>query len=261
MTKKGRGLSSGVPPSMTPEQAVPLLEQLIQQADEIKDIDRGSPRVTEWRQTATTLLEAAFGSDSQNLQAFDTAKTSNYVYLPGAQDSAYQTMHVDATVASAAVLQSAVKQLRWKLKDPNQVFLPAGSQHDAYIELRKIVQLAANEILIVDNYVDDTLWQLLTNLLPGVKIRILTSKMKGDFQLEAKKFAAQHGNPVEVRQTGNYHDRFIIEDAQRCWHIGASIKDAGSKAFAFSEMLEPSVVNFIRTNVEASWNTAVNVAL
>jgi len=246
---------------MTPEQAVPLLEQLIQQVEEIKDSDRGSPRVTEWRQTAASLLEAAFGGDSQNLQAFETAKTSNYVYLPGAPDSEYQKMHVDATIASGAVLQSAVKQLRWKLKDPHQVFLPAGSQHDAYIELRKIVQLAANEILIVDNYVDHTLWQLLTNLHQGVRIRILTSKMKGDFQLEAKKFALQHGNLVEARQTVNYHDRFIIEDAGRCWHIGASIKDAGGKAFAFSEILQPSVVKFIHSDVEANWNTAVNIAL
>lgn len=260
MAKKG-SLSSGIPPSMTPEQAVPLLEQLIQQVEEIKDSDRGSPRVTEWRQTATSLLEAALGGNSQNLQAFETAKTSNYIYLPGAPDSEYQKMHVDATIASGAVLQSAVKQLRWKLKDPNQVFLPAGSQHDAYIELRKIVQLAANEILIVDNYVDHTLWQLLTNLQPGVRIRILTNKMKGDFQLEAKKFAAQHGNLVEVRQTAKYHDRFIVEDAGRCWHVGASIKDAGSKAFAFSEILQPSVVNFIRSDVEASWNTAVNIVL
>jgi hypothetical protein len=260
MTKK-KVVSSSVPPSMSPEQAIPLIEQLIQQADEIRNSDRGSARVTEWRQTAASLLEAAFGSVSQNIEAFETAKTSNYIYLPGAPDSKYQAMHVDATIASTAVLQSAAKRLRWKLKDPNQVFLPAGSQHDAYVELRKIVQLAASEILIVDNYVDDTLWQLLTNLLPGVRIRILTSKMKGDFQLEAKKFAAQHGSHVEVRQTGSYHDRFIIEDAQRCWHIGASIKDAGSKAFAFSEMLQPSIVNFIRNEVEASWNTAVKVAL
>jgi hypothetical protein len=98
-----------------------------------------------------------------------------------------------------AVLQSAVKQLRWK--DPTQVFFPAGSQHDAYVELRKIVQLATREILIVDNYVDQTLWQLLTNIAPSVTIRILTGSMKGDFKPEAGKFAVQHGNRVEVRQT------------------------------------------------------------
>jgi hypothetical protein len=170
-------------------------------------------------------------------------------------------MHVEVTVASVAVLQSAVKQLRWRLKDPNQVFFSAGSQHDAYIELRKIVQLATSEILIVDNYVDDSLWQLLTNLTSNVRIRILTQNMKGDFLLEARKFATQHGYAVEVRQTAKYHDRFIIADGRRCWHIGTSIKDAGSKAFAFSEMLQPDVINFIRNDVESTWSASTQVPL
>jgi len=249
------------PPSMTPEQAVPLLEEMIQQGDAIKASDRGSAQAKEWEQTAATLLEAAFGSNSQNLQAFKTARTSNYVYLPNAPDSEYQAMHEKVVQDSVAVLQSAVKQLRWKLKDPNQVFFPAGSQHDAYLELRKVVQLATREILIVDNYVDHTLWQLLTNIAPSVTIRILTEKMKGDFELEARKFAAQHGNRVEVRQTSQYHDRFILEDGQRCWHVGASIKDAGSRAFAFSEFQQPSIASFIWNDVQAAWNTAIQVPL
>jgi len=259
MAKRG-GLPPENPPSMGPEQAVPLLEELMSQGDEIKESDRKSSPAIEWQQTAASLLEAAFGSNSQNLQALRNAKTSNTLYLPGAPDSEYQRMHVRTIEVSVAVLQSAVRQLRWRLQDPNQVFLRAGSQHDAYVELRKIVQTATSEIMIVDSYVDHTLWQLLTNLAPSAKIRILTEQMKGDFRLEARKFAAQHGNTVEVRQTVGYHDRFIIGDTQRCWHIGASIKDAGTKAFAFSEMLQPGIVNFIRNDVEATWGAATQVS-
>jgi|CZLA01.1.fsa_nt_gi hypothetical protein len=254
-------VSPGSPPSMSPEQAIPLLEEVVGRGDEIKATERGLPEVKEWWQTAASLLEAAFGSDSQNLQAFKKAKNLNFYYLPEAPDSEYQKMHVNAVEDSVAVLRSAVKQLRWKLKDPNQLFLPAGSQHDAYVELRKIVQLTTSAILIVDNYVDHTLWQLLTNLPSTVRIRVLTDKMKGDFRLEAAKFVAQYGNAVEVRQTSTYHDRFIIEDAARCWHVGASIKDAGSKAFAFSEILQPAIENFIRNDVEASWAIAVKVPI
>lgn len=76
------------------------------------------------------------------------------------------------------------------------MFLPAGSAHDAYIEIRKIIQLATTEILIVDSYVDGTLWQQLTNVPPTTKIRIMTMQMKGDFALEGRKFAAQHGNTI-----------------------------------------------------------------
>jgi len=88
--------------------------------------------------------------------------------------------------------------------DANQVYLPAGSQHDAYVELRKIVQLAKNDLLIVDPYVDETLWELLTNVQATVKLRILTREMKNDFRLEARKFTAQHGHKIEVRTTSKY---------------------------------------------------------
>jgi hypothetical protein len=101
----------------------------------------------------------------------------------------------------AAILKSTVRQLRLQLDNPEQVFLPAGSAHDAYLEIRKIVQSATSEILIVDSYVDGTLWALLTNVPMSAKIRIMTMQMKGDFGLEAKKFAAQHGSTIEVRKT------------------------------------------------------------
>jgi hypothetical protein len=141
------------------------------------------------------------------------------------------------------------------------VYLPAGSQHDAYVELRKIVQLAKSDMLIVDPYVDETLWELLTNMQPAVKLRILTQQMKKDFRLEARKFSAQHGNAIEVRTTCKYHDRFIVQDNQRCWHIGASIKDAGNKAFAFSQLLRPELVKFVITDVETEWSASVPVTL
>ncbi|MGP8071244.1 MAG: hypothetical protein ACLP5V_15320 [Candidatus Bathyarchaeia archaeon] len=145
--------------------------------------------------------------------------------------------------------------------EANQVYLPAGSQHDAYVELRKIVQLAQSDMLIVDSYVDETLWELLTNMQPSAKLRVLTQQMKKDFRLEARKFSAQHGNAIEIRTTSKYHDRFIVEDSQRCWHIGASIKDAGNKAFAFSELLRPEVVKFVIADVENEWAAAAPVTL
>jgi len=145
--------------------------------------------------------------------------------------------------------------------DANPVYLPAGSQHAAYIELRKIVQLAQSDMLIVDSYVDDTLWELLSNMQRSVRLRVLTQQMKKDFRLEARKFSAQHGNAIEVRTTSKYHDRFIIEDNRRCWHIGASIKDAGNKAFAFSELLRPELVKLVIADVENEWSAAASVTL
>jgi hypothetical protein len=116
------------------------------------------------------------------------------------------------------------------LDDPNQIFLPAGSQHDAYIEIKRIVGLAKTDIVVVDNYVDGTLWTLLKNLLPSIKIRVLTMKMESDFALVARTFSAQHGNTVEIRKGGTYHDRFILLDGQAVWHLGAFGRVAQSRA-------------------------------
>ncbi len=160
-----------------------------------------------------------------------------------------------------AAVNSAVQQLRWKLPDPNQVFLPAGSAHDAYVEVRRLCSAATHSITIVDSYVDDTLWPLLKNLPPTTAIRILTTQMKSDFALEGRKFVAQHGNTVEVRTTRSYHDRFILLDGTRCWHLGASIKDAGNKAFAMSEILGPALVSAALMDVQNTWNAASVVPL
>jgi len=109
-----------------------------------------------------------------------------------------------------------------------QMFFRAGQEHNAFVQIRDLVKTAKVHITIVDSYVDDTLWSLLGNVDGSTEIRILSSHMKGDFTIEGKKFAAQHGNTVQIRQTSNYHDRFIVAD-DRCWHLGASIKDAGAK--------------------------------
>lgn len=140
-------------------------------------------------------------------------------------------------------------------------FLAAGSQHDAYKEIRNIVKQASTDIMIVDPYVDDSLWILLTNIPAACKICVLTQTMKADFTLEAKKFTAQHKNSVEVRTTSAYHDRFVIVDNKRCFHLGASIKDAGNKTFAMSEMSRPAIVRAALDDIFREWASADLVRL
>jgi hypothetical protein len=103
--------------------------------------------------------------------------------------------------------------------------------------------------------------ELLTNVGSKATVRILTDHMKGDFRLEGRKFVAQYGHSVEIRRTSNYHDRFIVVDRKRCWHIGASIKDAGKKAFAFSELARPELVKFVIADVNTQWSNAIVVTL
>jgi low affinity Fe/Cu permease len=139
--------------------------------------------------------------------------------------------------------------------------MPTGSQHDAYQQIRSIIQATKTQIFIVDNYVDESTWQLLTNVSATVAIRILTTKMQNDFALEGKHFKAQHGNTVEVRKTGKVHDRFIVIDRARGWHLGPSIKDAGSKAALISEIHSPSVIAAATQEIENLWNTSTVVTI
>jgi hypothetical protein len=246
-------------PTLRPERAIPLLEQLVIDAEKLRQEPPYAPAREQFEHTGESLLVAALGEPNPAVQAFSTAQCG--------VSNLHDTTQVRFKLANEqldgmlAALRSGIEQLRWTLPAPSHVFLPAGSTHDAYVEIRKIVAQATKSIIIVDGYVDQTLWTLLGNVTPSALVRILTSQMKGDFVLEAKKFAMQHHCKIEVRTNNSYHDRFVVLDQTKCWHLGASIKDAGNKAFAMSEILSPSIVASVLQDVEATWNASMVVPI
>lgn len=136
-----------------------------------------------------------------------------------------------------------------------EVFVPPAHEHEAYVKIRDIVKEGANSLLVADPYVDGTLFELLSNVQPGVEIRVLTRNVPTDFTLEMQKFR-NDGHDVEARGGSTLlHDRFILADA-RCYHLGASIKDAGLKGFAVSLMEDGAVIQAIRSVIEAAWKAA-----
>jgi hypothetical protein len=238
------------PPSLRPEQAIPILENLVRKAEENVRPERyNSPLRREWVHTGEGALSAALGSDDPAIQAFGRAQCGSY----GPRDTPQRLQNqADRQLdGMLAVIRSAAEQLRWTLPNPQQVFVPSGSPHDAYVQIRSIIQQAIMEILIIDPWVDETLWPLLTNIPSSCKVRVLGAHLKGDFRLEATKFVAQHGTSIEVRTTSKYHDRFIFLDRKRCFHLGASIKDAGNKGFALSEFERPQLVAATLADAEA----------
>lgn len=246
-------------PTLTPEKSIPILETLVAEADQIRQEPPNSPVRQEWTNTGEGALIAALGGANPAIDAYSLAQCGSYSPHDTRQYRLQQAN--DQLDGMIAAVNSAVKQLRWQLPDPSHVFLPAGSAHDAYVEIRKLMLLVAKELTIVDSYVDDTLWSLLKNVAAGAAIRILTGQMKGDFALEGRKFMAQHGNKVEIRTNSSYHDRFILIDGAKCWHLGASIKDAGNKAFVMSEIVSPGIAAAVRTDVQAVWSTASVITL
>jgi hypothetical protein len=248
------------PPSLKPEQAIPILEGLIRKGEENLGPERyNSPQRKEWAHTGEGALIAALGNEDPAIHAFRSSQCGSYG--PSDTDERLWRQANRQLNGMLSVLRSVVEQLRWKLPDPQQVFMPPGSQHDAYVQIRSIIQQATTDLLVIDPWVDETLWPLLTNIPANCKARILGENLKGDFILEARKFAAQHGTSIEVRTTTNYHDRFIFLDGKRCFHLGASIKDAGNKAFALSEFERPQIIASTRMDAEAEWAKATPVAI
>ncbi len=116
-----------------------------------------------------------------------------------------------------------------------------GQIFDAYVFVSDLVKSARQRIVLIDNYVDESVLLLLSKRAPGVSAEIRTGRMPEQLRLDVQKHNSQYP-PVKIVQTQNIHDRFLIVD-DVVYHIGASLKDLGKKLFAFSKMsLSPDML-------------------
>ena len=109
-----------------------------------------------------------------------------------------------------------------------------GQIFDAYRFVADLVRKAKRTIILIDNYVDDTVLSLLDKRQRGVSATIYTKSVSEQLQLDIKRHNEQY-TPIEVQQFNKAHDRFLLIDDE-VYHIGASIKDLGKKWFAFTLM-------------------------
>ena len=127
---------------------------------------------------------------------------------------------------------------------PKEMVMRDGQMLDAQFELTRIVKTARKRIILVDNYIDERTLLLLGNRRAGVDCMIYTLKPNSPKIAPAlSNYARQYPSlPITLKGYGKSHDRFLIVD-NTVWHIGASLKDAGSALFAIIKMeLDPSVI-------------------
>ena len=110
-----------------------------------------------------------------------------------------------------------------------------GQIFDAYVFIAGLIKKAQTEIILIDNYVDETVLTLLAKRHPKVTATIYTKGISKQLQLDLQKHNAQYPF-IEIKTLANSHDRFLIFDNKELYHIGASLKDLGKKWFAFSKM-------------------------
>ncbi len=123
--------------------------------------------------------------------------------------------------------------LRTSLPPKEGIFFD-GQIYDAYGFVCDLVKRANKRIVLIDNYVDETVLTLLDKRSSGVLATIYTKRIDRQLQLDIERHNDQYA-PIDVRQAQRIHDRFIVID-DTLYHIGASIKDLGMKLFAFSKM-------------------------
>ncbi len=114
-----------------------------------------------------------------------------------------------------------------------------GQIFDAYKLAADLVRSAKESLVLIDNYVDESVLTLFTKRQEGVKTLIYTQRITSQFRLDLERHNAQYPS-IEVKEIRNVHDRFLILDQAEVYHIGASLKDLGKKLFAFSRLHIPA---------------------
>ena len=142
------------------------------------------------------------------------------------------------------LLQESFSKLEEKEKI-NHMFYE-GQIYDAYSLLIDIFNEAKKEIIIIDNYADKSILDMITNL--NVKVIIVTRKFNLLKDIDIKKYNKQYQN-LKVIYSDKFHDRFIILDKKVLYHSGASYKDLGNKCFTITKMEDKEYLKTIIKNI------------
>ena len=145
---------------------------------------------------------------------------------------------LEATVAEqGAQLAEHDKQINFFVRTalpPVQGVFFDGQIFDAYTFASDLIRTARKRIILIDNYVDDSVLKMLTKRGEGVSATIITKRITDALAVDIERHNQQYP-PVDVRTSDRFHDRFLILD-DTVYHLGASLKDLGKKLFAFNRM-------------------------
>lgn len=150
-----------------------------------------------------------------------------------------------------AALEHQVSDLKDKVNFFVRTSLPPvegiffdGQIFDAYRFVSDLIRKAKQSVVLIDNYVDDTVLSLLDKRREGVKAIVYTKSVNEQLQLDITRHNEQYA-AIEVQQFNKAHDRFLLIDDE-VYHIGASIKDLGKKWFAFTLMHDIKAAELIK---------------
>lgn len=118
---------------------------------------------------------------------------------------------------------------------PTQGIFYDGEIYDAYLFVSNLIKSAKESIVLVDNYLDESVLTMLCKREQNVSATLYTKNITAQLELDIKKHNAQYPK-ITLKKFDASHDRFLIIDGKELYHIGASLKDLGKKWFAFSKL-------------------------
>lgn len=118
---------------------------------------------------------------------------------------------------------------------PREGIFVDGQIYDAFEFIERLIKSAQKSILLVDNYIDESVLTMMSSKQSGISVDIYTKEISKALQLAEKNFNTQYGG-LALHTTQTFHDRFLIIDDNTIYLIGASLKDAGKRLFAFTQM-------------------------
>ena len=125
-----------------------------------------------------------------------------------------------------------------KSMPPVQGVFYGGEIFEAYKFVSNLIKIANESIIVIDNYIDESVLTMLDKRKDGVMATIYTDKISNQLKLDLERHNKQY-SAIEIQTVKDIHDRFVIIDNENVFHIGASLKDLGKKLFAFSKLNLP----------------------
>jgi hypothetical protein len=145
-------------------------------------------------------------------------------------------------------------ETRGLARNANEIYEP-GQQYRAISAILKLIRSAESRVTLVDNYIDARVLDLFTEKQPPIGVRILTRAMTPALARAAQAFVREFGD-LAIRLTDQFHDRFLIIDDSRVYHLGASVKNMGAKTFRISEIESVEESRRIIGPVASAWDAS-----
>ncbi|MCQ2316386.1 MAG: ORF6N domain-containing protein [Bacteroidales bacterium] len=166
---------------------------------------------------------------NENAKLFQRIESIEYNQLEIVQSQKKIETHVQE---SDRKIEELFQRLDEGRTNPKEGIFFDGQIFDAYVFISNLIKKAKKEIILIDNYVDESVLNILSKRNENVDATIYTSNISHQFKLDLEKYNSQY-QPITIENFSKSHDRFLIIDDE-IYHLGASLKDLGKKWFAFS---------------------------